>query len=155
MLIQIVLNYLVFELSFRREYQKYVKGKEYVEGFEERESTEKQKGLCVCVCLCLCVNMEVYFVVVGKIYFEGSRREKDHGNITHVIQHCAALSLRVPTFKGAEIAFKLISILGKFIKVFENQYNRLGPDFEFCSESRGDNSHVDNPVFFLVLKTTK
>lgn len=55
MLIQIVLNYLVFELSFRREYQKYVKGKEYVEGFKERESTEKREGSsCVCLFVCVC-----------------------------------------------------------------------------------------------------
>jgi len=75
----------------------------------------------LCVCLSVCLNTEMDFAVVGKIYFEGSRKEKDHGNIAHIAQHCTGSSLYVQPFKGAELVSKHISIHGKFIKVFENQ----------------------------------
>lgn len=52
MLIQIVLNLLVFELSLRREHQKKIKGEECVEGFKRRGSKEKREGISVCVCEC-------------------------------------------------------------------------------------------------------
>lgn len=78
-------------------------------------------SLYVCVCVFVCVNMEMYFAVVGKIYLEGSRKEKDHGNIPRVVQHCTGSSLWVQPFKGAELVFQHVSILGKFIQVFENQ----------------------------------
>lgn len=38
--------------------------------------------------VCLCVNMEVSFAVVRKTYFEGSRKEKDHGSIACTAQRC-------------------------------------------------------------------
>lgn len=118
MLIQIVLNHLVFELSLRREHQKKIKGEECVEGFKQRGSTEKEKGY---LCVCVCVNVEGHFAVIRKIYFECIKRKNVHGNTAHVVQHYVGASLQVQTFKRVETVFKHLSIVDKLIKVLENQ----------------------------------
>lgn len=50
----------------------------------KRKYREKRRGNYVC--LCLCVNMEVSFALVRKIYFEGSRKYKDHESIACTVQ---------------------------------------------------------------------
>lgn len=69
----------------------------------------------------MCVNVEGHFAVIRKIYFECIKRENAHGNTAHVVQHCAGARLQVQSFERAETVFKHLSIVGKFIKVFENQ----------------------------------
>lgn len=115
MLIQIVLNLLVFELSLRREHQKKIKGEECVEGFKQRGSTEKKKGyLCVCECgRAFCSDTE-------DLLWMYQKRKCSWKYCTCSSALCISKP-QVQTFKRAETVFKHLRIVGKFIKVFEKQ----------------------------------
>lgn len=73
MLIQIVLNLSVFELFFRKEHQKKVKGMAggVHRGVQGKRKHRKKR----CVCVFVYVNMEVYFAVVGKIYLKAVKKK--------------------------------------------------------------------------------